>query len=348
MTAPNRIVMAAHSLMRAGLDRAPTVMMAEYYAQRAMAGLIVSEATAVSPQGTGGPCTPGIFTAEQVAGWQRVNDAVHDADGRIFLQLWHVGRISHPSLQAGGGLPVAPSALAPRNGQILTDSGLQPFVTPRALKTEELAGIVTQYATAAVRAKIAGFDGVEIHNGDGYLLDQFLSDDTNHRTDQYGGPARHRARLTLEVTSAVTKVWGADRVGICFSPGSLLNDMHDSNPVATFSHVLNELNRFHLAYARLIVSTEEDLRRGAVPVPLMALRQKFHGPLIVAHGFTRATATQVLRDDLADAVAFGRLFNANPNLPEFFRLNTPLGLLNKADSSDGIQPSYPDHPPSGV
>jgi N-ethylmaleimide reductase len=329
MTAPNRLVMAPHTRRRAGSDRAPTALTAEYYAQRAAAGLIITEATAISQQGTGGLRTPAIYTAEQVAGWQRVNDAVHDADGRIFLQLRHVGRISHPSFQPDGGLPVAPSALAPRTGQVLTETGLQPYVTPRALKTEELAGIVNQYAAAAVRAKIAGFDGVEIHNADGYLLDQFLRDDTNHRTDPYGGPARQRARLTLEVTSAVTKVWGADRVGICFSPGGVFNDMHDSNPLATFSQVLRELNRFHLAYARLIVSTEEDLRHGAVPVPLAALRQLFHGPLIVAHGFTRATATQVLALDLAEAVAFGRLFVANPNLPECFRLNTPLNPVEE-------------------
>ena len=240
LEAPNRILMAPLTRMRAGPGRLPTPLMAEYYAQRAAAGLIINEATAISQQGTGCPNSPGIYTDEQVAGWMRVTEAVHRAGGRIFLQLWHMGRISHPSFQPGGGLPVAPSAIAPRSGQVLTDNGMQPYVTPRALKKEELPGIVAQYADGAERAKTAGFDGVEIHNANGYLLDQFLRDGTNQRTDEYGGPVRNRARLTLEVADAVTKVWGADRVGIRFSPGGVFNDMHDSNPLATFSHVLYE------------------------------------------------------------------------------------------------------------
>src|ERR1039457_300911 len=216
--APNRLVMAPLTRMRACPVRVPTPLMAKYYSQRATAGLIVTEATVVSQQGTGCPNTPGIYTDDQVAGWHRVTDAVHRAGGRIVLQLWHMGRISDPSFQPGGGLPVAPSAIAPRSGQILTETGLRPYVTPRALETAELPGIVSQFAAAAQRAKIAGFDGVEIHNANGYLLDQFLRDGTNHRTDEYGGPAANRARLTLEVTQAVTRVWGSDRVGIRFSP----------------------------------------------------------------------------------------------------------------------------------
>jgi len=227
-----------------------------------------------------------------VAGWQRITDAVHGAGGRSFLQLWHMGRTSHPSFQPGGGLPVAPSAIAPRSGQALTETGPQPYVTPRALEIGELPGIVAQYAAGAERAKSAGFDGVEIHNANGYLLDQFLRDGTNHRTDEYGGPVENRARLTLAVAAAVVKVWGADRVGIRFSPGGVFNDMHDSNPLETFSYVLQELNHFHLAYAHLIVSTEDDLRHGAAVVALAALREAFHGPLIVANGFTLETATR--------------------------------------------------------
>jgi N-ethylmaleimide reductase len=196
--APNRIVMAPLTRMRAGADRIPTALMAEYYVQRATAGLIVTEATAISRQGTGCPNTPGIYTGEHVDGWKRVTSGVHDAGGRIFLQLWHMGRISHPSFQAGGELPVAPSGLAPRSGQVLTETGMQPYVTPRALRTEEMAGIVAQFAAAAQCAKTAGFDGVEIHNANGYLLDQFLRDGTNHRTDDYGGSVANRARLTLE------------------------------------------------------------------------------------------------------------------------------------------------------
>lgn len=345
--APNRIVMAPLTRMRAGPGRVSTPLMAEYYAQRAAAGLIVSEAVAISQQGTGCPHTPGIYTAEQVAGWQRVTDAVHEAGGRIFLQLWHMGRVSHSSFQPDGGLPVAPSAIAPRTGQVLTENGMRPYVTPRALKKEELPGIVAQYAAGAERAKVAGFDGVEIHNANGYLLDQFLRDGTNQRTDEYGGPVRNRARLTLEVVVAATKVWGADRVGIRFSPGGVFNDMHDSNPLATFGHVLHELNRFNLAYAHLIVSTEDDLKHGAVPVPLVALRKEFHGPLIVANGFTYATANQALAEDLADAVAFGRLFIANPDLPERFRLNGPLNPLDEATLYGGDVKGYTDYPAMG-
>jgi len=345
--APNRIIMSPLTRMRAGADRVPTALMAEYYTQRAAAGLIISEATAISQQGTGSPNTPGIYTAEQVAGWQRVNDAVHDVGGRIFLQLWHMGRISHPSFQADGGLPVAPSACAPKTGQVLTENGMQPYVTPRALKKSELPGIIAQYTTAAQRAKIAGFDGVEIHNANGYLLDQFLRDGTNQRTDDYGGSVRNRARLTLEVTAAVTKIWGPDRVGIRFSPGGGFNDMHDSDPLATFSHVLHELNRFNLAYAHLIVSTGEDLRHGAVPVPLVALRKEFHGPLIVANGFNQTTATQLLAEDLADAVAFGRLYIANPDLPERFRLDLDLNALDEATLYGGAGHGYTDYPSAG-
>jgi N-ethylmaleimide reductase len=318
--------------------------MARYYSQRASAGLIVTEATAVSQQATGCPNTPGIYTDAQVAGWVGVTDAVHRAGGRIFLQLWHMGRVSHPSFQPGGGLPVAPSAIAPRHGQALTETGMQPYVTPRALQTAELPGIVAQYSAGAERARTAGFDGVEIHNANGYLLDQFLRDGTNQRTDNYGGSVTNRARLTLEVTEAVTKVWGSARVGIRFSPGGAVNDMQDSNPLATFSCVLRELNPFGLAYAHLIVSTEDDLRHGAVPVPLAALRQEFHGKLIAANGFNRDTATRILADGTADAVAFGRLFIANPDLPERFRLLAPLNTPDESTFYGGAEKGYTDYP----
>ena len=344
---PNRIVMAPLTRMCAGPGRVPTPLMAEYYAQRAAAGLIITEATAISQQGTGCPNSPGIYTYEQVAGWQRVTEAVHRVGGRIFLQLRHMGRISHPSFQPDGGLPVAPSAIAPRSGQTLTENGMQPCITPRALKKEELPGILAQYSAGAKHAKIAGFDGVEIHNANGCLLDQFLCDGTNHRTDDYGGSVRNRARLTLEVTVAVTKVWGADRVGICFSPGGVCNDRHDSNPLATFSHVLRELNRFKLAYSHLILSTEDDLQQSAVPVSLVALRHEFHGPLIVANSFTCATATKCLDEDLADAAAFVRLFIANPDLPERFRLKTPLNPPDETTFCGGVEKSHADYPASG-
>lgn len=342
--APNRIVMAPLTRMRAGPGRVPTRLMEDYYSQRATAGLIISEATAISQQGTGCLNAPGIYTEEQVAGWQRVTRAVHHADGRIVLQLWHMGRVSHPSFQPKSALPVAPSAIAPRSGQVLTETGMQPYVTPRALAMEELPGIVAQYADGAQRAEVAGFDGVEIHNANGYLLDQFLRDGTNHRSDDYGGPVRNRARLTLEVTQAVTKVWGADRVGIRFSPGGIFNDMHDSDPLATFSYVLRELNRFHLAYAHIITSTEDDIQHGAVPVPLTELRQAFHGPLITANGFSRSAATQALAENTSDAVAFGRLFLANPDLPKRFRLNAPLNTPDESTFYGGAAKGYTDYP----
>jgi N-ethylmaleimide reductase len=329
--------------MRAGPGRVPTQLMTEYYTQRASAGLIVTEATAISQQGTGSPNTPGIYTDSQVSGWQRVTETVRHSDGRIFLQLWHMGRISHPSFQAGNALPVAPSAIAPRKGQVLTETGMQDYVVPRALETSEMPGIVAQYRKAAENARIAGFDGVEIHNANGYLLDQFLRDGTNQRTDQYGGSVENRARLTLEVTEAVTKVWGADRVGIRFSPGGIFNDMFDSDPLTEFSHVLHELNRFKLAYAHLVVSTEDDLKHGAAPVPVAALRQAFHGPLILAGGFTQKTATAALADGLADAVAFGHLFIANPDLPERFRHHAPLNLPDESTFYGGAEKGYTDY-----
>jgi N-ethylmaleimide reductase len=346
--APNRLVMAPLTRMRAGQDRIPTALMAEYYSQRASAGLIVTEATAVSQQGTGCPNTPGIYTDQQVAAWQRVTDAVHNAGGCIFLQLWHMGRISHPSFQPNGGLPVAPSAIAPTSGQVLTETGMRPYVTPRALETGELPGVVRQYSDGAQRAKIAGFDGVEIHNANGYLLDQFLRDGTNRRTDSYGGPVENRARLTFEVVEAVAKVWGADRVGIRFSPGGVFNDMHDSNPLATFSYVLRELNRFHLAYAHVIVSTDDDIRHSAVPVSLASLRREFQGPLIAANGFNRETATRAIAEGVADAVAFGRLFLANPDLPERFRLNAALNMPDESTFYGGADKGYTDYPTLGA
>jgi N-ethylmaleimide reductase len=262
----------------------------------------------------------------------------------MFLQLWHMGRISDPSFQPGGGLPVAPSAIAPRTGQILTETGMRPYVTPRALETAELPGIVAQYTEGARRAKLAGFDGVEIHNANGYLLDQFLRDGTNHRTDQYGGPAINRARLTLEVTQAVVDVWGPGRVGIRFSPGGVFNDMRDSEPLATFSQVLRELNPFQLAYVHLIATTEDDVRHGAVPVPLAALRREFIGVLIANGGFTLDTATRALSAGTADAVAFGKLFLANPDLPERLRSNAPLNAPDQSTFYGGDEKGYTDYP----
>src|SRR5215470_9766740 len=248
---PNRVVMAPMTRNRAGRGNVPGPLNATYYAQRASAGLIISEATQISPQGVGYPGTPGIHSAEQITGWKRVTDAVHAAGGRMFLQLWHVGRISHPSLQPDGALPVAPSAIAPA-GQAMTREGMKPFVTPRALETAEIAGIVEDYRRAARNARQAGFDGVELHGANGYLIDQFLRDGSNRRTDRYGGTAPNRARLLIEVTEALVAEWGAERVGVRLSPTNPFNDISDSNPAATFATAIAELDRFNLAYLHVI------------------------------------------------------------------------------------------------
>src|SRR5437588_3363190 len=232
----NRIVMAPMTRNRAGRGNAPGPLNATYYAQRASAGLIISEATQISPQGLGYPGTPGIHSPEQVAGWKGVTDAVHAAGGRMFLQLWHVGRISHPSLQPDGALPVAPSAIAP-TGQAMTPDGMKPFVTPRALDTSEIAGIVEDYRHAAHNARAAGFDGVELHGANGYLIDQFLRDGANRRTDVYGGSVENRARFPLEVVDAVLSVWDAARVGYKVPPNGAFNSMSDTNPIPTFSYL---------------------------------------------------------------------------------------------------------------
>ncbi len=281
---PNRVVMAPMTRNRAGPGNVPGALAAEYYAQRASAGLIVTEATQVSPQGVGYPGTPGIHSEQQVAGWRRVTDAVHAAGGRIFLQLWHVGRISHPSLQPGGALPVAPSALAAK-GDAFTASGPQPFVTPRALETTEIPGVVAQFEAGARHALAARFDGVEIHGANGYLIDQFLRDGTNRRTDRYGGSLQNRARFLLEVTEAVAGVWGAERVGVRLSPQGDFNDMHDSNPRATFGHAALALAPLGLAYLHAV---EPAGTAGRASLWSADLKEAFDGPLMVNGGYTRA------------------------------------------------------------
>ena len=344
ITIPHRVIMAPLTRCRAQGANVPTDLMAEYYAQRASAGLIISEATTVSPFGHGYPNTPGIYTEEQVAGWKKVTQAVHAKGGRIFLQLWHVGRISHPMFQPNGVLPVAPSAIAPK-GKAWTGKGMVDFVTPRALERDEIPGVVAEYVRGARLAKEAGFDGVEIHNANGYLLDQFLRSGSNQRTDEYGGSAAKRARLSLEVTSAVVSVWGADRVGIRLSPGGVFNDMHDANPLETFGYLLKELSKLELAYAHVTRVTAQDVAHGAKEgVGPRELRSSFTGPMITAGGFDRAQAEAALQEGWADAIAFGVPFLANPDLP--FRLERNLGL-NKPHEATFYAPGakgYTDYP----
>ena len=306
LTWPNRIVMAPLTRCRASAGRVPNALMAEYYAQRASAGLILSEATAIMPMGVGYPDTPGIWSEEQVEGWKQVTRAVHAAGGRIFMQLWHVGRVSHPD-HLEGELPVAPSAIAP-DGHVNLLRPIRSFVVPRALETDEIPAIIEAYRKGAENAKRAGFDGVELHGANGYLLDQFLQDRTNQRTDAYGGSIENRARLLLEATDAAISVWGAGRVGVHIAPRSDSHTMGDSNPSATFSYVARELGKRKIAFLFARESQDEP-RLG----PL--LKAEFGGVYIANQGLNRALTTQLLATGEADAVAFGKDFIANPDLP---------------------------------
>jgi len=338
---PNRVLMAPMTRNRAAAGNVPTEINATYYAQRATAGLIITEATQVSPQGVGYPGTPGIHTDDQVAGWRLVTRAVHQAGGRIFLQLWHVGRISHPGLQPEGALPVAPSAIAPA-GQAMTLAGPQPFVTPRALAGEEIPGVVAQFAEGARRARDAGFDGVEIHGANGYLIDQFLRSGSNTRTDLYGGSPANRARFLLEVTAAVCEAWGdSGRVGVRLSPISAFNDMHDGDPLATFSHAAAALGELGLAYLHVV---EARPVADGQPYLAPALRRAFGGPLVINGGLDRDSAEAALRNDEGDAASFAIKFLANPDLPRRFAVGASLNLPDRATMYGGGAKGYVDYP----
>lgn len=333
---PNRIIMAPLTRSRAGGGgRVPNAMMAEYYVQRATAGLILSEATAVTPMGVGYADTPGIWSDEQVEGWKIVTEAVHKAGGRIFLQLWHVGRISDPHF-LDGQLPVAPSSIAPK-GHVSLLRPMRDYTTPRALETQEIPAIVAAYRKGAENARKAGFDGVEIHGANGYLLDQFLQDSTNQRTDQYGGSVENRARLMLEVTDACIEVWGADRVGMHLAPRRDSHDMGDSNPVDTFGYVARELGKRGIAFICAREAIGDDSLRAH-------LKKEFGGVYIANEKLTKESAEQLIRSGEADAVAFGVWFIANPDLPKRLKedaaLNQPRPELFYAPGAEG----YIDYP----
>lgn len=340
---PNRIVMAPLTRNRAGKDNVPHKLNAEYYRQRASAGLIISEATQVSPQGVGYPATPGIHSDAQVEGWQLVTDAVHRQGGRIFLQLWHVGRISHPSLQPNGELPVAPSAIAPQ-GSAMTYSGEQPFVTPRALETDEIPGLVEDFRQGAKNALAAGFDGVEVHGANGYLIDQFLRDGTNRRTDAYGGSVENRARLLLEITQAAIDVWGSDRVGVRLSPSGTFNDMSDSDPRTTFGYAIQALNPLNLAYLHLIEPSEADLRHGGTAIPTREFRPLYDGTLMVNWDYDQTSGEAAIAAGNADLVSYGKLFIANPDLPKRFKLDAPLNQPDPSTFYGGGAEGYTNYP----
>jgi N-ethylmaleimide reductase len=353
-TLPHRIIMAPLTRSRARQPgNVPSALNACYYAQRASAALIISEATQVSMQGQGYAWTPGIHSREQVDGWRHVVDAVHEAGGRIFLQLWHVGRISHPTLQPDNMLPVAPSAITP-SGSAFVDNGrgegeLVPFLQPRALQIEEMPYIVQQYIRGARNALNVGFDGVEIHAANGYLLEQFIESGTNHRTDAYGGSIQNRARLLMEVVEAVIKVWRPDRVGVRLSPLSTFNDQSDDDPETTFGYIAQVLSDYRLAYLHLVnpatVAFEKHTEPDPAALRMAALmREKYRGTLMLAGGYDRDTAEAWLREGRADLIAFGRKYIANPDLPERFRQRAALTPDDPTTYYGGGDKGYTDYP----
>jgi N-ethylmaleimide reductase len=350
----NRIVMAPLTRSRSRQPgNIPSPLNAAYYVQRASAGLIISEATQVSMQGQGYAWTPGIHSREQVEGWRLVTAAVHAAGGLMFAQLWHVGRISHPTLQPDCMLPVAPSAIKPAGEAFIENENgegeLVPFETPRALQLEEMPYLVDQYVRAAKNALAAGFDGIEVHAANGYLIDQFIKSGTNRRTDEYGGPVENRARLLFEVLDAVTPILEADRVGVRLLPYGMVNDARDDNPEATFGYIAEKLNDYSLAYLHMINPVASALENKVEPEPaalrmVELMRNKYRGKLIMAGGFDHDTAEQWLEQGKADLIAFGRKFIANPDLPERFRTRAPLNADDRPTYYGGGSKGYTDYP----
>lgn len=338
----NRTVMAPLTRCRAdGATRVPTPMMVDYYRQRAGAGLILTEATVVTAKGVGYPATPGIYSDEQVAGWKKITQAVHAEGGLIYLQLWHCGRSSHSAF-LGGELPVSSSAIA-IPGQLYTPIGMQAYETPRALTLEEVRQVPELYAYGARRAKEAGFDGVEIHGANGYLIDQFLRDGVNRRTDSYGGTIENRTRLLLETAEAVSKVWGKERVGLRLSPSGTFNGMSDSDPAKHFSYIAQKVSELGLSYLHVVEPDESDLRHGAVAVDSSVLRKAFKGVFLSCGGYTKESAEAALDQNKADLIVFGKLFIANPDLPKRFQENKPLNAWDADTFYQGGPKGYTDY-----
>ena len=352
----HRLVMAPLTRMRAERPSlAPRPLNAEYYAQRATpGGLIIAEASPVMATGFGNPGVPGIYSEAQIAGWRSVVDAVHAKGGLIFLQLWHVGRVSHSSYQPGGVLPVAPSAV-PISAELKTmtaDGKPANYETPRALETAEIAGIVEAFRQAAGNAMKAGFDGVEIHGANGYLIEQFLQSRSNLRTDQYGGSIENRARFLMEITQAVIGVWGASRVGVRLSPYGIANDSGEADPMPLYTHVVQALNPLGLAYLHFIEPRSSGAGRAEVnhqnvPSAMVLFRPIWKGVLITAGGFTGETANAAIAEGHADAIAFGRIFISNPDLPRRLREGLPLTPYNRATFYGGEEKGYTDYPVYG-
>jgi N-ethylmaleimide reductase len=341
---PNRIVMAPLTRNRAEHGtNAPHELNALYYRQRASAGLLISEATQISQQGQGYIWTPGAYSAAQAAGWRKVTDAVHEAGGRIFVQLWHVGRVSHVALQPDGQAPVAPSAIRAKTKTMLEGGGFTDVSEPRALETGEIARIIADYSHAAESAKQAGFDGVEIHAANGYLIDQFLRDGSNKRADAYGGSIENRVRFALEVTDAIAKIWSKSRIGIRIAPVSPANDIADSNPTALFGHLVDQLDQRGLAYIHVIEGATGGPRDN-YPFDFVALRKSFRGAYIANNGYDRDMAIEAIERGDADLIAFGRPYIANPDLVERLKRDAPLAQVDKATLYGGAEKGYTDYP----
>ena len=352
----HRAVLAPLTRMRAAKPSlAPRPLNAEYYAQRATpGGLLIAEASPVAASGFGSPGVPGIYTDAQIEGWREIVDAVHAKDGVIFLQLWHVGRVSHSSFQPGGVLPVAPSAVAiPAEFKTATADGNVVFYeTPRALETAEIAGVIEAYRQAAVNAQKAGFDGVEIHGANGYLIEQFLQSNSNSRTDRYGGSIENRARLLLEITQAAIEVWGADRVGVRLSPYGIANGSGEADSMPLYTHVVEALNPLGLAYLHFIEPRSSGAGRAEVnwqnvPSAMVLFRPVWKGVLITAGGFTGEAAEAAIANGHADAIAFGRIFISNPDLPRRLREGLPLTPYNRKTFYGGEAAGYTDYPAHG-
>ncbi len=339
---PNRIFLAPLTRSRAGAGDVPTDLNVLYYVQRASAGLEIAEATQISPQGKGYAHTPGIYSAAQVAGWKKVTDAVHAAGGTIALQLWHVGRVSHPTIQENGALPVAPSAIQPKT-QVYNDEGFVDAVEPRALRADELPGIVEDFRAATRNAIAAGFDAVEVHAANGYLLDEFLKTGANVRTDEFGGSAANRARFPLQVVDAVAEVIGKDRVGVRISPVSPAGGISDGNPSETFGYFVAELSKRGIAYLHVIEGATGG-PRDLPGVDYTALRRAFAGPYVANNSYDRSLAIEAVRDGKIDAIAFGVPFIANPDLVERLRLDAPLNDADESTFYGGDAHGYTDYP----
>lgn len=342
VTLTNRAVMAPLTRNRALAGFVPNPLAIEYYGQRASAGLLITEASQVSQQGQGYQDTPGIYTKEQVAGWRKVTDRVHERGGHIYIQLWHVGRISHTSLQANGGAPVAPSAIR-ANTKTFVGGAFADVSEPRALELGEIPGIIDSFKRASANALEAGFDGVEIHGANGYLLDQFAKDGTNKRTDAYGGSIENRARLMIEVSKAVAAEAGADRTGIRISPVTPANDVSDSNPQPLFDYIVDQLNALKLVYIHVIEGSTGGPRDNA-PFDYASLRKRFSGTYIANNGYDFKLATEVLDQNKADLIAFGKLFISNPDLVERLKLGAPLNPFDKTTFYGGGAKGYTDYP----